>query len=123
MFNFSKHEKVILFILSFILLAGAGLIFKKTNSNHPSPVIKPISLEKADLNAIDKIIRDYSIININTANASELEKLSGVGPVLAKRIIDYRQTNGLFNHKEDLLKVKGIGPKLYERLRESTSIE
>jgi len=123
MFDFSRHEKIILSALSIILLAGVGLIFKKTNSNHSIPVIKSISLEKADLSAIDKIIRDYSIVNINIANASELEKLSGVGPVLAKRIIDYRQTNGLFNHKEDLLKVKGIGPKLYKRLRESTSIE
>jgi len=102
---------------------GVGLIFQKTNSNHLSPVIKSISLEKTDLNAIDKMIRDYSIININTASAGELEKLSGIGPVLAKKIIDYRQTNGSFDRKEDLLKVKGIGPKLYERLKESTSIE
>lgn len=57
-----------------------------------------------------------SIININTANADELQKLPGIGPKIARRIIEYRRINGAFDHKEDIQNVKGIGPKKYKRL-------
>ncbi|MFM8903593.1 MAG: helix-hairpin-helix domain-containing protein [Actinomycetota bacterium] len=58
-----------------------------------------------------------SLININTANAVELEQLPGVGPSTAKAIIEYREKNGGFVVVEDLLKVRGIGPaKLREML-------
>lgn len=48
-------------------------------------------------------------ININTANTSQLEALPGVGPAIAKRIIDYRNTHGNFARPEDLVNVRGIG--------------
>lgn len=48
-------------------------------------------------------------VNINTANQSELEKLPGIGPSVAIRIIEYRQQNGKFEKIEDLQNVKGIG--------------
>ncbi|MFM8001052.1 MAG: ComEA family DNA-binding protein [Actinomycetota bacterium] len=56
-------------------------------------------------------------MDINTANAVELEQLPGVGPSTAKAIIEYREKNGGFVVVEDLLKVRGIGPaKLREML-------
>ena len=57
------------------------------------------------------------MININTANASELELLPGIGPSLAKEIIDHRSANGLFNTADDLLAVSGIGPAKVEQIR------
>ena len=51
-------------------------------------------------------------ININRASAAELEKLYGIGPVISKRIVDYRKKHGSFKSLKDLKKVKGIGPKL-----------
>jgi competence protein ComEA len=56
-------------------------------------------------------------ININTAGAAELEMLSGIGPVLAQRIIEYRQTHGPFQKPEDIQKVKGIGESTFERIQ------
>ena len=123
MFDFSRYEKIILIALSIVLLTGIGLSFQKTNSRQRNPTVKFTQIEKIDLKTIDELICAYSVININTATSDELERLSGVGPVLAKRIVDYRQANGLFTDKKDLLKIKGIGSKLYERLRESASIE
>ena len=57
------------------------------------------------------------VINVNTATASQLESLPGVGPVLAGRIITWRETNGVFPSVETLGEVAGIGPVLLENLR------
>lgn len=56
------------------------------------------------------------IVNINTATASELDALPGIGPVLAQRIIEYRQANGDFRAPEELTKVKGIGQARLEEI-------
>lgn len=62
------------------------------------------------------------IVNLNTATLQELETLPGIGPVLAQRIIDYREANGPFQSVEDLLKVKGIGASLLEKIRELVEV-
>lgn len=48
-------------------------------------------------------------INVNRATAAQLDSLDGIGPVIAKRIIEYRKVNGPFATVEDLQKVSGIG--------------
>ena len=55
-------------------------------------------------------------LDINTATADELDGLPGIGPALAQRIIDRRETAGPFRGEEDLLAVEGIGPATYEDL-------
>lgn len=62
-------------------------------------------------------------ININTASATELEKLPRIGPKMAQRIITYRTQHGPFRRKEDLMKVKGIGKKTFEKLKDLITIE
>lgn len=57
------------------------------------------------------------IININKSNESELEKIPGIGPSMAKRIIEYRQENGKFRKIEDLQNIKGIGDKTFEKIK------
>ena len=52
---------------------------------------------------------DSGLININTATAAQLDTLPGIGPVLAQRIIDYRQANGPFTSLSQLMLVEGIG--------------
>ena len=55
-------------------------------------------------------------VNINTADGSELQRLPGVGPVTAQKILDYRRQVGRFTSAEQLTEVKGIGPKKLERM-------
>lgn len=56
-------------------------------------------------------------IALNLASAKELELLPGIGPSLASRILEHRQTHGPFKSVEELLAVKGIGPKTLEKIR------
>jgi len=51
-------------------------------------------------------------ININTANATMLQTLSGIGPVLSERIIEYRNQNGFFGAIDDVKDVSGIAEKI-----------
>lgn len=59
-----------------------------------------------------------TIVNINTADAKELENLPGVGPSTAQKIIDYRNKSGLFKVPEDIMKVNGIGNQKYEKMKD-----
>jgi competence protein ComEA len=56
-------------------------------------------------------------VNVNTATEADLERLPGIGPVLARRIVQHRESRGLFRRLDDLLEVEGIGPKLFRRLQ------
>ena len=62
-------------------------------------------------------------LNINTATAAQLETLDGIGPVLAQRIVEYRETNGPFASVEGLLEVKGLGPGILEAIRPQITAE
>lgn len=55
-------------------------------------------------------------LDLNTASESDLDRLPGIGPVLAGRIVAHRAAHGPFRSPEDLLAVPGIGPRLYTRL-------
>ncbi len=57
-------------------------------------------------------------VDINTAEESELDKLPGIGPTLAKRIVEYREENGDFVDIEELMDVDGIGKKTFEELQD-----
>ena len=57
------------------------------------------------------------ILDLNTATASQLERLPGIGPALAARIVEDRDRRGPFRRVEDLGRVKGIGPATVERVR------
>ncbi len=63
-----------------------------------------------------------SVLDLNAATAEALETLPGVGPVLARRIVDYRASHGGFRRLDDLLQVKGVGPRLLEGLRQRVVI-
>lgn len=55
-------------------------------------------------------------ISINTADITTLNQIKGIGPVTAKRIIEYRQQHGLFQRLEDLMNIKGIKQATFQKM-------
>lgn len=66
--------------------------------------------------------KNQTLLNINKANATELQMLPGIGQVLADRIIEYRMEKGNFNTVEDLKNVSGIGDKKFEDIKEKITV-
>jgi len=87
---------------------SAGNVGAAPNLN-PTPVVNPVASAGGK-------------ININTADATELDKLPGVGPALAGRILQYRTEHGPFARSEDLENVSGIGTKTYEKMASQVSV-
>lgn len=80
-------------------------------------------------NSGEILINNYSsssnndLININRADQSQLEKLSGIGPAKATAIIKYREQNSYFSQKKDLLKISGIGEKTLENIKDKIVLQ
>ncbi|MEN9563086.1 MAG: hypothetical protein RIR73_1330 [Chloroflexota bacterium] len=65
---------------------------------------------------------DNELVNINTASIEELDKLPGIGPTIAQRIIDYRTENGPFAVIEDILNVSGVGPSTFDQIKDLITV-
>ena len=63
------------------------------------------------------------VLNLNTATLSELETLPGIGPVLARRIVDFRQKKGGFRRVEELLVIPGISEKKWKAIRGKVEVK
>ncbi len=59
----------------------------------------------------------FLLLNLNTATLAELDRLPGVGPVLARRIMEFRERKGGFQRVEDLLAISGVSEKKWRELR------
>ena len=61
-------------------------------------------------------------IDLNTATVEDLDRLPGIGPVLARRILEQRRRVGRFHAPDELRAVRGVGPRLLERLRPRVTV-
>ncbi|MDK8791410.1 ComEA family DNA-binding protein [Corynebacterium sp. MSK039] len=61
-------------------------------------------------------------VNINSADATQLETLDGVGPATAKAIVEWREANGPFRSVEQLMEVRGIGPGKLAAMKDGVSL-
>ena len=62
-------------------------------------------------------------INLNTATLDELDSLPGIGPALAKRIVDYRTEKGGFANIAEVKEVRGIGETLFDEMKELITVQ
>ena len=61
-------------------------------------------------------------VNLNSATAEQLQSLPGIGPAIAKSIIEHRTKIGKFSRIEELINVKGIGEKKFQKIKDRLSI-
>lgn len=83
--------------------------------------------EKLETPAINNLqpmpsIDNNGLIDINTANSQQLQELSGVGPSIAEKIIQYRENNGSYLVIEDIKNVSGIGDKTFAKFKDKICI-
>lgn len=62
-------------------------------------------------------------VELNSADAKALESLSGIGPSMAEKILQYRQEHGRFHKIEDLMKVPGIGEKTFQQIKDKICVQ
>ena len=122
----TKSEKcaIIITLVFLALVLGYALgqkkqepVFVITESSFTAEREAPAAGDNAPATAI------VGKININTADAGELEKLEDIGPVLAERIITYREETGGFKKIEDITKVQGIGAAVFESIRDYICVD
>jgi uncharacterized protein len=76
-------------------------------------VHQPMLAKKLD-EVVESCVNGVGVV-LNTASPSLLGYVAGIGPTLAKRIVQFRQENGAFKSRKQLLQVQGIGPKTFEQ--------
>lgn len=108
----NEREKTVLIFLSAVLLIGAVInVFKNWQLRHRLASM-PLELKYATSLPAD------TVIDINSATPEQLEALPGIGPVLAQRIVSYREKHGTFKDISEICNVSGIGPKKFAALKE-----
>ncbi|MFH1858506.1 MAG: helix-hairpin-helix domain-containing protein [Candidatus Omnitrophota bacterium] len=114
--DFSRSEKLTLFVLSLTLLLGMALSYARDQFVPFSLKVVPDPAES------EKALEASKLVSLTRGDEGDFVRLPRIGPALARRIIAYRQEHG-FHQKEDLLNVKGIGAKTYEEIKESIVLE
>lgn len=92
-------------------------VVKDGEQIYVNPTVRTVNGKK-----IIKKVVPRGPININRASAKEFDGLAGIGPVIAKRIVEYRRVNGPFMAIEDLQKVSGIGSAKFEEFKSKVSV-
>lgn len=92
-------------------------------ANPPPPVQGGGPNIQGDTSRGDATAIDDDLININTATLEQLDTLPGIGPVIAQRIIDYRESIGGFKSIETIIEVSGIGEATFAKIREQITVE
>lgn len=97
---------------SIILIGGQFALFSRYRAKRKREQQEDneVSKELEDYVGVDKV---YNKISINTANIGELIQLPHVGPVTARRIVDYRQNNS-FKNLDELKSINGVGESNYK---------
>jgi competence protein ComEA len=101
--NFRKTKVVCVLALCVgLMLSSVSIMAQKS-----APAPAPASTEK---------------ININSASVEQLQSLPGIGPAIAKAIIEHRTKAGKFNRIEEIMKVKGIGEKKFQKIKDRLTL-
>ena len=122
MTRLERLERCILIFLVAALILGITIsAFRKARP--PVAVsVEKFNAERYRAATMESYLSDDAI-DLNTADAGELEKIKGIGPALASRIVEYRRQNGDFASVDDIKNVRGIGVALFEKIKSKIKVE
>ncbi len=123
MFDLTAQEKKVIIALGAFAVLGLSVLAYRTYFARPTLRVAHSGAGPGAAADYKKAIDGRNAVNINTADVSKIETLPGVGPKLAKEIVDYRAENGFFLLKEDLRKVKGIGQNKFDGIKDFIVLE
>lgn len=106
-----RHGARLLVSLAVVAVLAGGAVYASRVSEGAPKVVYTASLEEAAAESESSLK-----VDINSANAEELDELPEVGPSTAEAIMEYRRTNGSFTAVEELEEVPGIGPTTIEKI-------
>lgn len=98
------------------IIGGTGLLLLKYSDDSTGPV--KVTEPEKDLVQEVKGEKVSSKVNIDTATLEELDKLEGIGPSTAQKIVDHRTQNGAFVSIEQIKDVSGIGEGKFEQIKD-----
>lgn len=115
----TKAEIIVLSLtLAFLAFtAGVHCADRPRDDFHISS--QPAEIRREELSTA----KAQGLININTADKATLMTLSGIGEVLAGRIIAYREEHGAFSHIDEITRVEGIGNGIYRKICTSITVK
>ena len=125
MFSFNRKERFVLLGLAAALLIGGAvnLIERYGGRDLPDFHVQKGAVPVPDSPGKTEIVEQHTgPIDLNRASAVQLTRLPGIGPKIARRIVDDRNSRGPFKSVEDLTRIKGIGKKTLERLSSKITV-
>jgi competence protein ComEA len=108
----ARYKPQILISVLVVLVLVGGAYYSSRASESVPKVVYSISLEEVEAEAQTPLL-----VNINMADAQELEELPQIGPSTAEKIVEHRRHKGKFRTVNDLEEVPGIGPKTLEKIK------
>lgn len=108
--------------LAALLMDGQTVEVPEKSSEAIRPLVG-VGVEPAVMTATSATRLTGEPLNINLADAHELELLPGIGPALAQRIVEYRTANGLFSTVEELEDIQGISLRMVEEMRHLITVD
>ena len=108
----ARYRPHILISALVVLVLAGGAYYSSRVSESAPKVVYSTSLDEAKVEAQTPLL-----VNINTADAKELDELPGGGPSTAEKIVEHRRHSGSFRSVGELEQVSGIGPKTLEKIR------
>jgi comEA protein len=114
----NRREQAVLLLLTAAFVIGSGISYYRRAELRRQAALSPVLVvQDTSTKSVPDSVGALSPVDLNQATSRQLDGLPGIGPVLAERIIEYRQRRGGFRNVSELRSVSGIGEKRYSALK------
>jgi competence ComEA-like helix-hairpin-helix protein len=119
----NRRERAVLLLVTAAFLAGIGISYSRRVGLSHRASLNPIAVvQDTSQGCLPDSAGAPQPVDLNQATPRQLDGLPGIGPVLAGRIVEYRQRIGGFHGVSELRAVSGIGEKRYSALKDLVTV-